>query len=596
MKHLRHVSLMVVLLLGVVLSQEQDVVLQSYGLASEHLNTVLTSLTEDPVASRDALASALQTVRPLSRDTVSVSLVPSIEATFARARTAIDNQSDTDLIVQVTVLRGGLQRMVYESALRAVNTSEPEAARARLLRVAADQGMATEILDALAAAEVSTLFPTFEQGVAQVAAGHLALANQAEDVPATYRNLAASYSALIPVQDSPRVPPALLTTFISSFQALVQGETAEFEQLDSLLDAFAENALSGAPAASEPAPTITVSESEGTEATAPAADIEAVTVPNVPALAAPQESNGMSEITTVPAPSALDLEREAQREALSQRFAELGLNTALSTTLVETYLDNNYLSTDDVVAVLQAAGSEMVVATTTTDLVRFETALSRYRSVYGTFLSPLVNRQAPDLAQNTSRTLLALESSPDVRLQDVTALLGQTRTMAGVLVNRPEPLLNRIFLETTLIWGGWLRSVVMLILAIFAFIPLRLLNLAFGGGNRNWRLIGVALFLLLLPVIYEGLSSLGAVLADLTGIRELAILAAFSIFQNNVSQVIWSLLIAAAIGLATTGLYGICVQFGLLGKKTMAVDATAVRNPTMPVESADDVVEWDEEF
>lgn len=596
MKYLRHVSLMVVLLLGVVLSQEQDVVLQSYGLASEHLNTALTSLTADPVASRDALASALQTVRPLSRDTVSVSLVPSIEATFARARTAIDNQSDTDLIVQVTVLRGGLQRMVYESALRAVNTGEPEAARARLLRVAADQGMATEILDALAAAEVSTLFPTFEQGVAQVAAGYLALAGQAEDIPAIYRNLAASYSALIPVQDSPRVPPALLTTFISSFQALVQGETAEFAQLDSLLDAFAENALSGAPAASEPAPTITVSESEGTEATAPAADIEAVTVPNVPALAAPQESNGMSEITSVPEPSALDLEREAQREALSQRFAELGLNTALSATLVETYLDNNYLSTDDVVAVLQAAGSEMVVATTTTDLVRFETALSRYRSVYGTFLSPLVNRQAPDLAQNTSRTLLALESSPDVRLQDVTALLGQTRTMADVLVNRPEPLLNRIFLETTLIWGGWLRSVVMLILAIFAFIPLRLLNLAFGGGNRNWRLIGVALFLLLLPVIYEGLSSLGAVLADLTGIRELAILAAFSIFQNNVSQVIWSLLIAAAIGLATTGLYGICVQFGLLGKKTMAVDATAVRNPTMPVESADDVVEWDEEF
>jgi hypothetical protein len=590
MKRLRYVSLIIVLLLGGVLAQE-DVVLQSYGLASENLNTVLTSLTADPVTSRDALASALQTVRPLSRDTVSVSLVPSIEATFARARTAIDNQSDTDLIVQVTVLRGGLQRMVYESALRAVNSGELAVARERLLRIAADMGMPSERLAALSEAQVDTLFPIFEQGVAQVAAGHLALARQAEDIPATYRSLAASYSALIPVQDSPRVPPALLSTLIASFQDLVQGETAQLaarlETIDALLDAFAENALSGTPAL------VVAPETAPTEATG---DAEAVSVAEAPTLEAPPASNGVSEITTVPAPSALDLEREARREALTQRFAELGLNASLSAALSDTYLDSNYLSTDDVITDLQAAGSAMVVATTTADIVKFETALSRYRSVYGTYLSPLMNRQAPDVAQQTSRTLLALEASPDVRLQDVTALLGQTSTMADVLVNRPASSLNRILLETTLIWGGWLRSVVMVLLALFAFIPLRLLNLAFGGGNRNWRLIGVALFLLLLPVIYEGVSSLGAVLADLTGVQALAVLAPFSIFQNNVSQVVWSLLIAVAIGLATSGLYGICVQFGLVGKQTVPLEATAVRNPTMPVENVDDVVEWDEEF
>lgn len=588
--------LLIALMVGGVQAQE-DVILQSYALATEHLSRVLAALTADPVASRDALASAQQAVRPLSRDTVSVSLVPSIEAAFGRARTAIDNRSDTDLVVQVTVIRGGLQRMVYESALRAVNGGELSAARERLLRIAADIGVESALLAALAEAPAEALFATFEQGVAQVAAGHLALAQQSAEVPAAYRSLATSYSALIPVQDSPRLPPALLPTLTAAFDDLVAGEQAALAErlvaVAGLLENFAANAQRAASASAEAAPTAAAPEPVPAEAApteaVPAEVAAPVSVPEAPALG--EAVAGVSEITSVPAAAA----RDETREALIERFGALGLNVALSASLADTYLDNGYRSLDEVLNALFAASSTMLTATATADTVQFATALSRYRSLYGTYLSPIITRQAPDLAQRTSRILLALEGSPDVRLQDASALLGQTQAMAEVIAGRTAAGLLGLFAETTLIWGGWLRSAVMLLLAILAFVPLWLLQLAFGGGNRNWRLIGLALLLLLLPVIYEGFSALGAVLAELTGVGALAMLAPFSIFQNNFSQALWSLLMVLAIALASAGLYGICVQFGLLGKQALPVEATVIHNPTMP-EGADDVIEWDEEF
>jgi membrane-anchored glycerophosphoryl diester phosphodiesterase (GDPDase) len=130
-------------------------------------------------------------------------------------------------------------------------------------------------------------------------------------------------------------------------------------------------------------------------------------------------------------------------------------------------------------------------------------------------------------------------------------------------------------------------------------VPLALLNLAFGGSNRNWQLVGVALFFLFLPVIYEGLSYLGTFLADVTGVDVLDSLARFSIFQNTISQVVWTLLMALAILFAIIGLRGICVQFGLIGKRKQD-DVVPAEAPvtTIPANAtgSETVVDWDEEF
>ena len=138
----------------------------------------------------------------------------------------------------------------------------------------------------------------------------------------------------------------------------------------------------------------------------------------------------------------------------------------------------------------------------------------------------------------------------------------------------------------------------MIVLGLFAFVPLYLLFLAFGGGNRNWQLIGYALFLLLLPVIYEGLSFILSAINAFVNVPALEILSRFSFFQNPIMQVIWAVLTAIAIALATMGLYGICIQFGLIGKKDDVAGTVVETAPSKTsIESAKTTnFEWDEEF
>src|SRR5690606_31434861 len=120
--------------------------------------------------------------------------------------------------------------------------------------------------------------------------------------------------------------------------------------------------------------------------------------------------------------------------------------------------------------------------------------------------------------------------------------------------------------------------------------------MAFGGGNANWRLVAWALFLLVLPVIYEGLASLGSVLADATGMPELDVLARWSMFTSTTGQVAWALVVLLAVLFATIGLRGICAQFGLLGGRGAAPvgsSPTLVESSGVSHKSA---VDWDDEF
>ena len=201
-------------------------------------------------------------------------------------------------------------------------------------------------------------------------------------------------------------------------------------------------------------------------------------------------------------------------------------------------------------------------------------------------------------------TLARTSDVVGLRMQDVDALTGQVDAVARVALGQAAPANQRLNEQTLALWAGWPRLIVMLVFGILAFVPLYLLNLAFGGGNRNWQLIGVSLFLLLLPVVYEALASIGSLVAYLTGDDTFEVLATYSMFQSPVGQVVWAVLVAIAILLAISGLYGICVQFGLLGRRrsaagagpsatqtnTATMDATGVRQP------ADALVDWDEDF
>ena len=226
--------------------------------------------------------------------------------------------------------------------------------------------------------------------------------------------------------------------------------------------------------------------------------------------------------------------------------------------------------------------------------------LSDVQATYGKFLSPLVSNRSSTQDSDTLNLLGSLSASPSLRQQDIATLNQQLASVSSTLgMDAPSSGLQGLANGVTGFWSGWPRMSVMIVLGILAFVPLYLLFLAFGGGNRNWQLIGYALFLLLVPVIYEGLSFLLSLINSFVNIPALEVLSRFSFFQNPIMQVLWAVLTALAILLATLGLYGICVQFGLLGKKNDDVAGTIVEtspNSTSMESAKTTNFEWDEEF
>jgi len=150
------------------------------------------------------------------------------------------------------------------------------------------------------------------------------------------------------------------------------------------------------------------------------------------------------------------------------------------------------------------------------------------------------------------------------------------------------------------VWAGPLRDVVSLVVGLLALIPLFLLNVAFGGGNRHWQSIGVALFLLLLPALFEGVVGLGGVLAHYFGIDTLTPLAAYSVFSSTLAQTLWVVITLLAVTFAIVGLLGISRQFGLLGgrsrSKARAGSTRGAGSGGSKVTASSGTVDWDDDL
>ncbi|MEJ2292674.1 MAG: hypothetical protein P8Y05_13310, partial [Deinococcales bacterium] len=211
-----------------------------------------------------------------------------------------------------------------------------------------------------------------------------------------------------------------------------------------------------------------------------------------------------------------------------------------------------------------------------------------------------VAAKAPAVDADTRAAFQRTADLVGLRLQDLNDLTAQVDAVARVVNGAPAPAHLALNRAVSSWWAGWPRLLVLLVFGILVFVPLYLLNLAFGGGNRNWQLIGVALFLLLLPVVYEALAALGSMVATWTNNDAFEVLASYSMFQSSIGQVVWAGLSVLAILFAILGLYGICVQFGLLGRnrgrRGAGATQTATTTATSTQERADSMVDWDEEF
>ena len=616
-RNLVMIALTVALAWSTAWAQEPDDLLQRYDLALERLSASVAALPEASSIAREELDSAVNTMRTLARTTDNTALIAAMERIFERAREAIANQSAVDLAVQVEVLRGGFQRLVYDAALQSAIADDLPTARARLLEVAADVGVPEATLAVIADEQrrIGQLRYALEAGVASVVRQRLATAAELapNDLDAAYRALADAYGDFLLVQDSPRMPGDVNATFVDAANALVDAQVEPLAaRLDTLGQRFASlqeaaaAALEGAPtpegvAPAEPAELPATQADAPTPAPAAPEDVDPATVPDEtrPDEPADTDANGAqaadgeqdavsaAELAAQIAAEIAEQERAEQLELLTAELAAAGVAPDRREALAVRVLDGGYTSLEDVVRDLYADASEASGALLRADPEAARGFVRAYSERYRRFLAPIVAVAAPETDTRTVALTTTLATADGLRMQDIATLSAHAGTLRGVLAGQTSVATQRAAVDTVAFWAGLVRLIVIVVLGVLAFVPLYLLNLAFGGGNRNWRLVGVALFLLLVPVIYEALALLGDLVAGLTGVDALHAISQFSLFHHPVSQVIWAALTLLAILFAISGLYGICVQFGLLGRRrTASTTSSEVR----------DTVDWDEEF
>lgn len=599
----------------------QDDVLQRYSLATENLDAAIASLPDDAAASRASLDQAFSALLTLSRGG-NGTLSQSIDRVFERARTAIDNRSVTDLAVQTEVLRGGFQRLLYESALTAAVEGQPERARERMLRLAQDTELGEARLERLETASgAGALRRVFEAGVAEQVGARLARLAEGgvpDDRDAAYREFAEAYGDYLLVQDSPRLGSDTNRRFVEAANALVDGDDESFAEhvavLRDELGGLREAADAGDSAAEAAAVTdLDPLENELGEDGLPlqdAADEGAVSGATDGETPGGVEGDGMEleatgeeavgpETTEEAALESeevlrerIEAEREAERRAaVSEDLASFGVAGDDLDRLTDVLLARGLDTVADAEAELAALSSRLGAHVLRGEVGAARARLNEIRSAYEGALAPVVVGVAPAADASLRDTLLRLDEAPALRGEDAALLSSELVAVNESLRRAALDESHALIDAASSWWSGPIRPAAMVLLALLALLPLRLLDLAFGGANRNWRLVGTALFLLLLPVLYEGVAAGAALAAKPLSLPVLATLTTWSVFQNDLSQMVWAGLTFLALVLASIGFYGICVQFGVLGRGRAAKKASATTRT-----GDDTLVDWDDEF
>ncbi len=608
-------------------AQSSDSLMQSYSLAIESLDQAINVIDEDPTVAQEALVRAQLTLRPMSVDSSSPELVKALETTFDRAKIAIRNKSADDLIIQSLVLKGGYWRLLYESVINS-NDTDSALVKSYLLKIANDMNLSEDFATNVeTVSEPLNLIANFEKAVAQKAVDNISAASNTEDTAEAYRQLAEAYSVFLPVQDSPRSASFTSNLFAKAFQEIVNDDkealAADLARLQDTMLQFetaSSQLLEQTPAAANIA--VNTSENIAANTEAPVAEITETTTEQVSEITTDQanteqvvETNTQATTETDNLPQAETLANTSEPsadatstnpmqvvvqpvnndQAILTAFKSHGIrSTARQQALLQKYHIAGIAHPADLQDVFYAQSARIAVALESGDQRKAKRLLVEMRQQYSELLAPLNSFHNPKTVEQTITLMDNLIKAPSLRVQDAVVLAGQMGATAHGVTD--VPLMHKAIVSTTNIWAGWFRLIFATIFGILAFVPLYLLILAFGGGNKNWQLVGWSLFLLLLPMIYEGISYFSGLIASLTGIQAFNSLSSFSIFQNGLSQAIWFVLSGIAIVLAIAGLYGICVQFGLLGKRSQASGKTTVLEPSVTESSVQTNFDWDEEF
>ena len=544
-----------------------------YNRVSAALAGAQATLVSDPAAALAQVETARNAFRSLTGQLKSRALQDGGTQALDAAKTAVTRRSLPDLTAQSTQARGVLQRAVYEAYFAAVGLDAGQAARyAGVLATATNltDPWRHALLVATTNGDVNGARAVLETQYAGIMRNALNAATLTSNRALAFQDTVRASAAYLVVQDSPRMVGGLTGQgFTTALTALTNGDLGAFrvdaKALKLSADAYA-NAWSGAKLPSVP----------------PAPAKQSPTVKS-PALLGPTPNGG----ATQPAPAL---------PVSAARVAAPGGSTPI-----------------DVLTAVQARVSQALAYLLDG---RVADAKARLASAAVIFEGARAAVAAKDVGQ-ADRLATLLDSSQNavgLKPADLGVLASEAQAaMDSLSGSGGRSLRQSLTAAVQPYWVGAPRGVLFLLVALAFLYPIYLMNLAFGGRNPYWRLIGFAMVLLFLAPLAEGLAWLGSALASLTGWEGLEALNALSVLSNPLAQMVWLIVLAACVILATFGFRGIARQFGLLrgpgattvlepGGEMATASARAVAGSGITQvgartgQTSETIVEWDEEL
>ena len=490
------------------------------------------------------------------------------------ARQAALRKSRVDLEARLLLVRHLLGKALYDGFFTAPQGEKT----AYLTRLARATGLGQGVVQEAAGLPPEAARRRLEGRYLQLMAEDLAQALTATSRPQAYLALARAYARYLVIQDSPR-STLKAQDFIQALAKVSGGEAfrPEVQEIQKKVLAWREALRPGA-AAPVPKP------QAGTPAPPPAPS-PATQAPPPPQASAP-----------APAPSSpLSVQESPQVETF---YVASWADPALRERLRRVAYDLGFAYYQDFLEVLTQTQLQLGLATAALGQGNQGEARAHLEAAFWNFsakIEPLAALVNPSLTERTLRALTRLTQAVGVRAIDVFPVYEALEELGRQFRTGPRETPWLDFRLSLLNLVGIPRAVFFLLAAALAFFPLYLIRLTFGGRNVYWNLLGLAFLFLLLPILAEGLSYFGSVMAEYGGLPWLAALANLSIGQGLLPYLAWGLSAFLVVALAGAGLRGIAAQFGLLKERGAEVTATGVEPPPSTLTS-ETIVEWDEEF
>lgn len=517
---------------------------------------------ENPAQAVNALNRAQSLLReegalpPVLRDAALTNL--------QEARQFLAQKSAVDLEARLLLVRHLVGKALYDAFLQA--QGEERAALGQ--RLAQATGLPPALVAQARAAPPEEARRLLEARYLQAMAEDLGQALAAQNRPQAYLALARAYARYLIVQDSPQ-SRLRAQDFVQALALVSSGQPfrPEVQRLLGQVQAWRQSLLSlqtdQAPSPTEAAPP-----------PAPASQPQA----------SPPRPGSVGALLAGELP-----------EGLEEELSFLALEPEAKTRLGEALQALGYGSVLDWLAVADEVRGALALAQLYVESGHFAQARAQLDYAHSRFrlkLLPVAEAYAPGVAKRTDLLFQRLREAVGLRTLDITVLLGELQELEERLLGNTLGPWHALQVQAELLLLGIPRSVFFILAAVLSFFPLYLVRITFGGRNVYWNLLGLGFFFLFLPILAEGLSYMGSILAEYGGLPALGALANLSVAQSLLAYWGWGLSIFLVVALAGAGLRGIAAQFGLLRER----EPEASRRDTAPTLTSETIVEWDEEF